>query len=340
MSHTTPHQENIEDQCDCEKKAQIPFLDTLVSLKNGFLDTDLFKKETDRNQYLLPSSCHVKQTTVAIPYSLGLRIVRICSDPINRDLRLSQMKNQLIERGYSKDLVESSIQKARLVPREVALRKVRKKKLNKGPIFAVTHDPRLPALGSSVAKHWRTMTNRNKYLAEVFKKPPLIAYKRQQNLKGLLIRAKVADKKIPYPKRRKLGMKKCGYNCTMCPYVLEGKSININNVDWKINQDLHCKSFNVIYAVLCSKESCKEVYIGETKIFLKFRIDDHRGYVNNLINTATGSHFNQPGHCLGNMKITAIEQIKKKNDSEYRKEREEYFIRKFNTVYKGMNRKY
>ena len=40
------------------------------------------------------------------------------------------------------------------------------------------------------------------------------------------------------------------------------------------------------------------------------------------------------------MKITAIEQIKKKNDSEYRKEREEYFIRKFNTVYKGMNRKY
>ena len=161
-----------------------------------------------------------------------------------------------------------------------------------------------------------------------------------QNLKGLIIRAKVAAKERPYPKRKKLGMKKCGDNCTMCPYVLEGKSIKINNVDWKINQDLNCKSFNVIYAVLCSKENCKEVYIGETKRFLKFRIDDHRGYVNNSINKATGSHFNQPGHCLGNMKITAIEQIKKKNDSEYRKEREEYFIRKFNTVYKGMNRKY
>ena len=69
MSHTSPTKEAIEDQCDCEKKSEIPFLDTLVSFKNGFLDTDLYQKETDRNQYLLPSSCHVKQTTAAIPYS-------------------------------------------------------------------------------------------------------------------------------------------------------------------------------------------------------------------------------------------------------------------------------
>ena len=48
------------------------------------------------------------------------------------------------------------------------------------------------------------------------------------------------------------------------------------------------------------------------KRILKFRIDDHRGCVNNSINTATGPHFNLPGHFLGNMKIAAIEQIKKK----------------------------
>ena len=81
-------------------------------------------------------------------------------------------------------------------------------------------------------------------------------------------------------------------------------------------------------------------YIGETKRILKFRIDDHRGYVNNRNDTATGSHFTQPGHSLANLQVTAIEQIKKTNDNEYRKEREEYFIRKFNTVNKGINRKY
>ena len=86
MSQTAPTKEAIEDQCDCEKKSEIAFLNTLVSFKNGFLDTNLYQKETDRNQYLLPSSCHGKQTTAVIPYSLSLRIVRICSDQKNREI--------------------------------------------------------------------------------------------------------------------------------------------------------------------------------------------------------------------------------------------------------------
>ena len=172
-----------------------------------------------------------------------------------------------------------------MVPREIALRKVFRKKQKKGPIFAVTHDPRLPALGSLQAKHWRTMTARDQHLAEVFKKPPLIAYKRQHNLRELLVKAKVASKQKRYPERKQLGMKKCGEGCTLCPYILEGKSVKINKVDWKINKKLNCKSYNVVYAIICSKENCKNVYIGETKRMLKFRIDDYRGYINNCIDT-------------------------------------------------------
>ena len=86
MSHTSPTKKAVEDQCDCEKKSEIPFFDTLVSFKNGFLDTDIYQKETDHNQYLLPSSCHVKQTTAAIPYFLSLRVVKVCSDPKNREI--------------------------------------------------------------------------------------------------------------------------------------------------------------------------------------------------------------------------------------------------------------
>ena len=37
-------------------------------------------------------------------------------------------------------------------------------------------------------------------------------------------------------------------------------------------------------------------YIGETKPILKFRVDNHCGYVNCNTDTATGSDFNQPGH--------------------------------------------
>ena len=59
-------------------------------------------------------------------------------------------------------------------------------------------------------------------------------------------------------------MKKCGKGCTGCPYIKEGKSLKINGVDWKINQTLNCKSYNLVYAVICKKNTCRQVYIGET----------------------------------------------------------------------------
>ena len=47
--------------------------------------------------------------------------------------------------------------------------------------------------------------------------------------------------------------------------------------------------------------------------------------------------MNLPGHSLAKMKITIIELVKK-NDIMYRKEREKYFINKFNSYYQGLNR--
>ena len=44
-----------------------------------------------------------------------------------------------------------------------------------------------------------------------------------------------------------------------------------------------------------------------------------------------------PGHSISNMKVTIVERVKK-NDDQYRKEREKYFINKFNTFYRGINR--
>ena len=191
----------------------------------------MYKKESDRNQYLLPTSCHSKNTTTAIPYSLSLRIVRICRDPNNREKRFQELKTNFIERGYSEKVINLAINKARKVPRKVALRKALKPSQKEGPIFAVNFDPRLPSLGNIMAKHWISMVSRNTYLEEVFKRPPLIAYKRQQNIRGHLVRAKVAPAKGPYPQKKIVGMKKCGQNCTACPYIKECKSVKINGME-------------------------------------------------------------------------------------------------------------
>ena len=105
-------------------------------------------------------------------------------------MRLDELKTFLLARNYPEKLLDSSINRARKIPRKVALLKVRKKEEDiKRPVFAVKYDPRLPSIEALQAKHWRSMIGQNKYLNEVFEKPPLTAYRRQRNLRDILIKA-------------------------------------------------------------------------------------------------------------------------------------------------------
>ena len=71
---------------------------------------------------------------------------------------------------------------------------------------------------------------------------------------------------------------------------------------------------------------------------IKERIGQHIGYINNkLVNNATGHHFNTPGHSVSDISFRVLEQARSW-DPVYRKEREKYHIRKFNSYYSGLNR--
>ena len=122
-----------------------------------------------------------------------------------------------------------------------------------------------------------------------------------------------------------------------CRGEQETKTLNGNNFIWKIGKQVTCESKNIVYLIQCEK--CKNRYIGESERSLKERISEHKGYIkNNHQDKATGAHFNQKGHTLEHMKVSIIEKVKKQEES-YRKERERFFIQKFNTYHQGMNRK-
>ena len=61
------------------KEKSTTFLDTTIYIVNNRIETDLYRKKCDRVQYLLPSSCHPSHIFKNIPFSLALRLVRICS---------------------------------------------------------------------------------------------------------------------------------------------------------------------------------------------------------------------------------------------------------------------
>ena len=194
----------------------------------------------------------------------------------------------------------------------MAVRKVDNQKQKEGLIFAHTYDLTLPPVAQIQAKHWRSMVQRNNYLAEVFERPPVTAYRRQPNIRNYLVRAKLPNSSKE--KRMVKGMKKCGKGCIACPFIKEGKSIKINNKDWKFSKQYHCNSFNVVYAIINKKDKCKMAYVGETKRMLRFRLADHCGYARTEnLDKATGSNFNLPGHSLADINITVIEQSKRNN---------------------------
>ena len=72
-------------------------------------------------------------------------------------------------------------------------------------------------------KHWRSMVNQSNQMLEVFSAPPIVAYRRQRNIRESWIRAKVAPENNRN-KRFVRGMQKCGKGLA-CSYIKEGNVV-------------------------------------------------------------------------------------------------------------------
>jgi peptide-methionine (R)-S-oxide reductase len=332
---STPH------DCFCRSTNSIPFLDTQVSVSNGQLVTDLYRKPTDRCQYLLPSSCHPVHITKNIPYSLCYRLVRICSDRNTLLSRFDELRNLLLSRDYPPSIIEQAISRALTIPRSEALKKVTKKKMER-VVYTTTYHPALPSYSSILKSAWKVMIQ-DSHLKEVFPKPPMVAYRqpKQSSLKELLVKTKLPDS--GREQRILKGMKKCNIpKCNTCPFIHETQSVISSASDFsvQVKKPLNCNSSNVVYCISCDKSSCDYVqYIGESGRKFKDRFSEHIGYVKSgIISQPTGQHFNLPGHSIANMKATLLEKCEK-NTATFRKLRESFFINKFDTKNKGLNKK-
>ena len=328
MSHTKP--EGV-DTCDCPAADNIPFLDTSLSLKNNKIVSDLYRKACDKNQYLLPSSCHPGHCWKNIPYSLAMRIIRICSEPESRDMRLSELKNMLLERNYPRTVINSAIRKALAVPRSEALERREKPKVSDRPVFTVLYDPHMPPIAGIMRTHWKTMVITDPLLKETFPKPPLVAYRRPAYLRQKLIRSKVPPILPNKPKRQNKGMRKClkfGRGCPVCPFVETTATVKATatNVVVPINTAVDCQDTNIIYCITCNV--CKQQYVGTTEHSFQTRISQHRDYIKNRdFKQPTGRHFNQRGHSLSDFSATILEKVYNP-DKLVREQRESNFIRK------------
>ena len=96
----------------------ILFLDVNVSVNNGNITTNLYTKTTDKHQYLLHSSCQPQHTKRAIPFSLALRLRRICSSDKQRS---NELKSYLNKRGYNLSFLNQEVARVQNITRTQAL---------------------------------------------------------------------------------------------------------------------------------------------------------------------------------------------------------------------------
>ena len=167
------------------------FLDTQSRLDEDRICTDLYIKPTDTHQYLLPTSCHPKHCCKNIPYSLALRLRRICSDSNTFELRAKELTNQLQRRGYLKQDIASAIDKARQRSRD-ALLSYRPKSAEVGTIlpFVLTYHPDLPKVRDIVDKNWSIIESSDE-LKDIYQSKPVMAFRRPKSLRDFLVRARL-----------------------------------------------------------------------------------------------------------------------------------------------------
>ena len=315
-------------------KESVPFLDINISLKDGFLTTDVFTKPTDSHAYLHHRSCHPRHCVENIPFSQFLRLRRLCSDTSLYDKRADTMTGHFVARGYCKKKVEEAKIRVRSIPRSDTL-EYKAKTPSTRPPFVVTHNPSNPPLRTWFAELQSSIIEPSKRMAKVLPVPPVVGERNCKSLRNILM-----PSSLPVPRDPSPGCFKCDAKCIICKeHLAEGLTFRsqATGETFTLRDRVSCETSSLVYLLYCDRHCPHSQYVGRTKNTLKQRFYVHRTHINKNTGTHVTEHFNQPNHTLQNMKCLVIEKVYSRDVGDMEK-RESFWMKKLKTVFPdGLN---
>ena len=315
-----------------QSTSQVAFLDILVKLTpDNAIATDLYTKPTDKHLYLQPTSCHPSHITKNIPYSLALRLRRICSDDDSLNHRTRELKTQLRNRGYTNQNIMPQITKAKTVNRDNTLQYNVKLKNKRVPLVTTYH-PNLPNLNGIFQRYWPIIQSHPR-LKKAIPDLPILSYRRPRNIRSILVQAKIKSSNIP-AQALAFTSQACGASrCVTCQHFNPTgtfKSYRTGRA-YPIQNNANCVSSNIVYLIQCSK--CGIQYVGETGTVLRLRMANHRSTIKNHMKhqeKPVANHFSQPDHKLADLQLIVIECLNKQ--PKFRRQfREKFWIETLDT---------
>ena len=131
-----------------------------------------------------PNSVHPKSLLNSIPFSQALRLKKICSETSELNKHLNELKESFINRGYKEHFLIDQFSQISEVTREALLHS-KQKIANKPRIPLVLKFKRTLNIKKVIDEHWHLLQI-NPKLKNAFQEKPIIAYKRNRNLKKII----------------------------------------------------------------------------------------------------------------------------------------------------------
>jgi hypothetical protein len=286
--------DSIKFDCNYSKE-NINFLDTTVfKNKRKALSTKLYTKPTDRPGYIHSKSYHPKSQITNIPYGQALRAKRISTEKHDLQHALENIKKNFVNRGYKPQNIDDQFARINDVNRKELLEYKVKNNENKLK-FITTFNRNLPKLREAIGKNWDILQTNEKQ-AELFKEKPIIAFKRNRNLKDILGGAKLLNSKKVVKSNRKEGqcspcLSQVGNIC--CKHILSAKTFRSTTTGeiFTIRHRVNCGTKKGIYLGSC--ELCpKPQYVGKFETIWSKRLYNHRKDAKKVKSIPFDEHFN------------------------------------------------
>ena len=265
---------NIDEHTIGDVGKFISFLDIQFCFDcDGYLQTDLYVKETDARAYLHFDSSHPNYTYSGTVYSQCLRLRRIINCNSRLKIRLDELSECFLKSGYPHSMVNNISLKVLNMDRildqagEDSNSRNENDKPNKIRLVS-TFGCDLPLV--ETVKKYEVELRKTKSF-EKGSDQSIVQYvkKTGASLRNRLVKVK----QLAVGNRFGL-MKPCNRaKCKCCKMINEVSNVKINNMICKTAPG-NCCSYNLIYLLYCKK--CRESYIGRTTRFLSDRIAEHR----------------------------------------------------------------
>ena len=251
------------------------------------------------------------------------------------------MSTFFVNNGYPSTVINDALQKVIKIPRQEALKNRRSNQASERIPLALTFHPL--AIPSKIIIYDNfSILSSNAKTCQVFSAPPLMAYRRDSNLRDTLVRSKLHnDNERP-------GTIACGRsNCRTCDHVSGDTKVSTPFRNFSVRQSFTYSSSCLIHCIRFTR--CQAIYIGDTCRQLNNRFSEHLRNVENKSHeneqkvehsyTNVSRHFNSEGHSTGDMVVQGLLLAKK--DSRKRKTLEKRIIFELGTlITQGLNKRF